>query len=155
MVNHFVNEDGESKSHIGKEREVRNDDSVPWAVDFETAAAEQAFAGHHEGPFLRLMSFDDGNGHRGTTSDPETMRRLLTDAPRLVTHDGWRFDLPAAAHHLGLDAGELIGKSDDLIVASRLSRPPRDRAGPARPLHPWTTWPRPTWGSRSWATCAG
>ena len=98
------------------------------AVDFETPDAVLVYAdpNRYFGPFPRALGWDDGQ-QRGTTSDPDVMRQVLTEAPSLIVHDGWRYDLPLAAFHLGLDAEELIAKSDDLIILSRLNRPPRDR----------------------------
>ena len=62
------------------------------SVDFETCSASEMVTGNHEGPFLRLMAFGDR-----TTTDPDEMRRVLTEADHIVTSGGYRFDLPAAA----------------------------------------------------------
>ena len=98
-----------------------------FSVDFETCSASEMATGNHEGPFLRVMAFD-----RQTTTDPEVMRNELLDADRIVTSGGYRFDLPAAAIHLGLDAYELTLKADDTEVMENLARPPRAVNGKSR-----------------------
>lgn len=97
------------------------------SVDFETCSASEMVTGNHQGPFLRLMAYGDR-----TTTDPDVMRRVLTEAEHIVTSGGYRFDLPAAAIHLGLDAYALALKSDDTEVMEHLARPPRSVKGKDR-----------------------
>lgn len=103
----------------------------PVAVDFETPSAEAMGSGAHEGPFCRLLAYTDADGAH-TTADPDRMRGILANASRLITHNGWAFDLPAAGLELGLDVEELIGKSEDTQVRARLAWPPRAVKGADR-----------------------
>lgn len=100
-------------------------------IDFETADADQAYTGAHDGPFLRVMAWSR-DAASGSTSDPEEMRRILNDAAHLYTSGGYRFDLPAAAYHLDLDPVELVMKADDTEVSGRLANPPRKARGADR-----------------------
>lgn len=101
------------------------------SVDFETASASEMATGNHSCAFLRVMAWTDATGEHSTT-DPDEMRRVLLEAEHLITSGGWRFDLPAAAIHLGLDVESLIAKSDDTEALARLANPPRATKGTDR-----------------------
>jgi P4 family phage/plasmid primase-like protien len=95
-------------------------------VDFETADAKEIIRrpwDHPNGPFLRLFAYDDGTGPQ-TTSDPAVMCAVLRDSSSLVTHNGWAFDLLAAAWWFGLPYRELALKCRDLRVEATLAAPP-------------------------------
>jgi DNA polymerase-1 len=94
------------------------------AVDFETASADQVFTGQHEGAFLRLLAYGNvGVGYHVTT-DPGRMREILEGARELLTHNGWQFDLIAAAHHLKLEYPALLRKTRDTLIEAKLELPP-------------------------------
>jgi putative DNA primase/helicase len=96
-------------------------------IDFETPSAQELFRGAHQGPFPRLLGWTNG-----ATSDLDVMRDVLRLADCLATANGWGFDCLVAAHHLGLDVRELIGKTEDATVLAKLAEPPRAMKGPLR-----------------------
>ncbi len=95
------------------------------AICLYTGDEKQLFIGA-ERPYLHLLAWQQGDDPPETTTDPAVMRRVLAQAPALLTCDGLGLGLLAAARHLSLDHASLGTKCRDLSLEARLADPPAD-----------------------------
>jgi putative DNA primase/helicase len=108
----------------------------PVAFDLETPSAKELFTfrSGEQTPYARLNGVLDGDGKEIITTDPAELVRLLTAAPALYAHNGYRFDLMALAWHHGADYDALAAKTWDTYVDATVVDPPG-----AKGQKPWAT----------------
>jgi P4 family phage/plasmid primase-like protien len=108
----------------------------PVAFDLETPSAKELFTfrSGEQTPYARLNGVLDGDGKEIITTDPAELVRLLTAAPALYAHNGYRFDLMALAWHHGADYDALAAKTWDTYVDETVLDPPG-----AKGQKPWAT----------------
>jgi DNA polymerase-1 len=94
--------------------------SLGW--DIETASADELFRGKHEGPFVRLVGGESGDGPV-VCDDPSALVEDLNRADVIYGHRLFHFDLLALARHHGADYDALAAKTVDTFVLSQLTWP--------------------------------
>jgi DNA polymerase family A len=98
----------------------------PVAFDIETPSAKELFTfrSRPEALYARLNGALDGSGTEVLTADPVELVRLLSAAPEIHAHNGYRFDLMALAFHHGADYDALAPKLWDTYVDATVLDPP-------------------------------
>ena len=96
------------------------------SFDIETESADIWNGGPD---FIRLVGWQWHDGCPPTVSeDPQRLISELYEADRVVGHNIFGFDLPALAHHAGLDYDRVAVKAWDTEMLARLVDPPQARA---------------------------